>query len=472
LSVGSAQLLRHKSEPTAILVAGLILIDLVIIGAATLGVKGVLLLAAALVLVLIALRLEWSMGLLMVGYALAVFVASYGRVEHLVTFTLRGLVLLALMLAMLSRSKGSLGDFLTRCLRHPTLWITLGFAAVLWYGTTYTAAGFYGANKAMGFVVTGFFYVLVLTAMGWVWGHEQGELRGPREFLRAVWILLCLVAFLAFLNVFLQFDEHEGRLGIPGLGPIWLGRMAGLGILMIPYALRRLHWPRWLVGIAALVFGITLLLTGSRGPVIALTVTIMAVVVDRWLRREGRRQGRRDELILVGAVTLVGVGLVLLPETLTARFLDVGTDRPFMEGFSWKARLVYWGASLMLFRDVGFIGLGTGGFPEALFHDDFRFYPHNALLEVFLENGWPGLILLVLFVVVSWRTAQRLRRNPDLAPEASVAMFLGLFAFGNAMVSGDVPVNVGYWLWGGFLGAMSLAASIRRDKSLSSASAQ
>lgn len=456
---GSAGLPRGARSPLPLVLGGLIAADLVILAAAAKGETAVLALGAALAVVLIASRAERSLALVMIGYPLAAPVAWLLGNQSLVTMGLRYLAAASLAGAFLFRMGGGFEGLWARCRRHGPLWITVAFAALLQIGRSYTEAPGYGGYKAVGFSLTALTFVVMLTFAGWLWSREEDVASGPRRFLASAWVFLCLIGLLSFVNVLFRFEDFEGRLRVLGLNPIWVGRAAGAGLLMIPYAVRRLGWPVSVVGAMAVVFGAALLWTGSRGPVFSFIATGIAVLLFQWWRR-GRSEQRWNDGMMIGAVVLVAASLLLLPQDLKERFLEPGAGGPGLQGesFSWSMRLFLLRSALAGLPSMGLFGIGTGGFSAAAVDSDLRLYPHNILLEVFLENGWPGIVLLALFLFMSVRTALRLLRRPAVSTEAHLGLFLGVFMLGNAMVSGDLTTNEGVWIWGGFIGALQIAA--------------
>jgi hypothetical protein len=99
-------------------------------------------------------------------------------------------------------------------------------------------------------------------------------------------------------------------------------------------------------------------------------------------------------------------------------------------------------------------GAGTGSFPALLFMRDARLYPHNILAELLIENGWPGLALFVLFVLLVWRSAWRLSRRSHAGRWLFV---LFAMALSNAQVSGDTGTNEWIWLWAGMIAGLEMA---------------
>jgi hypothetical protein len=127
-------LLQRKAEPLLFVLVFLILADLVILGAGTLGVKGVVALAAVGIALWIATRAEWALAFMMMGYPLLNPVAKTLDSGGIIPLGLRALALAALAVALATRAGGGVGSALRRCVRHPLLWITMAFAALLYIG--------------------------------------------------------------------------------------------------------------------------------------------------------------------------------------------------------------------------------------------------------------------------------------------------------------------------------------------------
>jgi O-antigen ligase len=180
-------------------------------------------------------------------------------------------------------------------------------------------------------------------------------------------------------------------------------------------------------------------------------------------------------LALAGAVLLAGV--LLLPAEKRAGVASVvlrtpvgvllGMESAGSEGADLVKNVVSKDVSLgvrreMLARALELLrrslpwGQGAGGFAASVVMRDTRAYPHNILAEVWLENGWPGLLLLLGLLALLWRTAWKLTRAgwPDVRWVWAL-LWVALF---NAQFSGDLPFNEGLWFWGGVLTAMGLAS--------------
>lgn len=83
------------------------------------------------------------------------------------------------------------------------------------------------------------------------------------------------------------------------------------------------------------------------------------------------------------------------------------------------------------------IGQGAGGWSIAVGSGDVARHPHNLFLEVLVEGGLVGLILLVMLLATALRPVSMARLRTD--PFALCSLMLFANAFLNAMVSGDLP---------------------------------
>ena len=177
--------------------------------------------------------------------------------------------------------------------------------------------------------------------------------------------------------------------------------MAGLLVLLLPLLLALTlfdgrHWSRleYLLTLMSLpMMGGTLLLTQSRGALLALAVALLLLVGLRW------RHGWL--LTMVVAVTLLSTVLLVGG----APLLDVVTTSRTFGGFD--KRIEIWSRAIYMICDFPFTGIGMGTF--GMVAD--RFYPlfltapdtiphaHNLFLQIAVDLGIPGLIAWVAIVL-------------------------------------------------------------------------
>lgn len=219
--------------------------------------------------------------------------------------------------------------------------------------------------------------------------------------------LLLLIPFL-FFRVYV-----DGRLVLPGLdNPIWLTRFAGMLVLILIYC-RPLHLRRrWLHYIVWSIACLLMLIAGSRTPVLSMLFCLLLIGCSVYPFR--RVVGW---LLLLAGVCLLG-------------FLYLTTSYLFdSEFYSLYDRMqIFDRLSNMDFNH--WIGIGSGSFGLYMRGVDEVYYPHNSFLEVFVENGFVGLLLYIALVIGFLR---RFRLN--------VVTLLALYAFINSLASGNIPGN-------------------------------
>lgn len=224
---------------------------------------------------------------------------------------------------------------------------------------------------------------------------------------------------------------------------IGLGRTAGAVLVISALTLLHRSGRDRLIATAA-IFASTfaLLASGSRGPLLGVIVAIAVVLI---------LSPRRPGLVLMLFVVLV-VGSSIAyafrsaPELSRARIVDVARgseDRSSLE------RLSLFSIAREQIAAHPF-GLGWGGF-QGPAPGAYR-YPHNLVLEVFVEAGWfPGLMVLG-WIIITWLRARG--RARDL--QGSIAFALLTFTLVNALVSGDINDNRILFF------ALGIAIAIRR----------
>lgn len=220
-----------------------------------------------------------------------------------------------------------------------------------------------------------------------------------------------------------------------GANTIGAGRAAGAALIVVLVLTigSRGHWLARLVGIGVIGWlAAALVSTGSRGPVIACAVALLAVAAFA--------PGRYRLARLLGAVIAVAVGLAVVISSSSFAAERLLT----FSGASADSRLVRWGIAWE--NTVTHpLGIGWGNFydvlPDGIRRDLYYQYPHNMLLEVGVSAGWAALVVLVVLLALSlWRL------RATATDGYGTALFaLGVFFVINAMVSGDLNDNRMMW---------------------------
>jgi O-antigen ligase len=177
----------------------------------------------------------------------------------------------------------------------------------------------------------------------------------------------------------------------------------------------------WLLG-AMVLLAAALIGTASRGGWLALGAAAIAAVL--FLRRAEVKIARRD---------LIGVGAILVAGSLISQIAPLGWDTAFgTAAASGNARLdLYRSALGALSESSLLVGSGYLDFRYVLeaarpsmpeYHAAITYFAHNDYLQVLLELGIPGFLLLLVLAVLPatqcWRDMPRLdpvRRTTAIA---------------------------------------------------------
>jgi putative inorganic carbon (HCO3(-)) transporter len=184
---------------------------------------------------------------------------------------------------------------------------------------------------------------------------------------------------------------------------------------------RLLQAALWVV--AGLMFGV-ILLTGSRGAVLAVAISLPLVLCLRWPR-------------LLWGIVLLGIlaglwgwgrGDMGLLDRLSSGGAIGGLDE----------RVEIWSRALYAIQDFSFTGVGLGAFNQVipLLYPYFLIAPsvdiphaHNLMLQVAVDLGTPGLIAwLAILMIVMVQTVAVLRRGPSSLWALGAGVLGGLVA--------------------------------------------
>jgi O-antigen ligase len=242
------------------------------------------------------------------------------------------------------------------------------------------------------------------------------------------WTGVCgIVVLSALLNPQASAAYAGAPVTAEGTDTIGLGTAAGLVVIVIALALMWRRLP-WYVGIpVGAVASIVLLQSGSRGPLIATVIGIVAGIV---LPKVRPRRIRAVVVVALSAGALV-TAFLAAPHYAQERIASVLEGRAIYEG---TTRLdlykVAWD-SVQLHP----LGIGWGRYEQIAFLG-YR-YPHNLYLEVLAEAG---VIFGSLFLI--WIVAYFLAARRSATTFASAALFSILCSLlVEVSVSGDINLN-------------------------------
>ena len=187
-------------------------------------------------------------------------------------------------------------------------------------------------------------------------------------------------------------------------------------------------WKTYLLGSALFILYFSLALTGSRGATLGL-LTGLAVVIGVAYRRVPRQRLALFAVIVLTAYLLANI---LLNGEVGAR---LGTLAKL--GSADAGRFLIWERAWQMLMDAPWWGIGLGTY--WLHWPPYRnpldssagFYVHNDYLQIWIETGLPGLLLLLAIYVAVLINFLRLLRYCKMDPVVtleSAGLFGGLLA--------------------------------------------
>lgn len=270
---------------------------------------------------------------------------------------------------------------------------------VSFLSSIYTMAPIYGEEK--------FLRLLVVTSFA-LWGpwFLFQNLQRLRRFMIA-WVVLASAMVLDFLGGGLQPEEFVFASAFSSSGYLGFGAITAQSILILlfgifPTMLRNWH-KVWILPILVLnIFGI--LVSGARTSTIVILVIIAFMLAYRIVSVAMRLWqwglARRKDIQIIKVLALVMLIIVIIFVCGHKYFVTIEKRAIllFREPGEFAAERIF-AASAAADAIIRFpFGLGIGGFSMYFYHFDGKRggFPHNLILEVGSELGWPGLIGFVL----------------------------------------------------------------------------
>jgi len=271
-------------------------------------------------------------------------------------------------------------------------------------------------------------YELMITAVAIIALSRSTFLVSSAGMRDAVWrSMVGVTSLLAGLGLLGALsDTGRFRLSVLAGGPNAFGRMMGLLCLGCLFFWRG-HRSRWYWISGAIVAAFLVVLSGSRGALIAMAASLLTfLLVERvkWTR-----------LVALAIVSTV-VAVVLLWYTpigrvvaasFQHRVIDLSIEQHYMSG-----RGDRFFDAIELGRQNWIMGSGLAAFPAS----GLGPYPHNIFLEALTDGGLIGVALLVAVLTLGFTVLWRNRRQLD---SISVAALVLALVF--SQISGDFYDN-------------------------------
>jgi O-antigen ligase len=251
-----------------------------------------------------------------------------------------------------------------------------------------------------------------------------------RRVVKAVIIFGALIAVFAILQKLLNPDNIYGArqtIQASSFGPyVNSHHFAGLMEMTLGLSLGLLYGKtvkkelRAIFLLAAVLMGIALIMTGSRGGMISLLGVLGAVTIFAFLKKGERGEGRetgeasnkRRKLLLIGgglAFFLLIAGIAVLMNDSALRGLGVENNTADIS----NGRTHFWYVALQIFKDNFLLGAGLDAFGVAFTKYDtwngvFRIeQAHNDYLQVLADAGVFGLACVLGFIYFLFRQGLR-----------------------------------------------------------------
>jgi len=254
-----------------------------------------------------------------------------------------------------------------------------------------------------------------------------------RRFLSG-FIFLCSIVAGAALIVLLNQGDELDRLAVLDATTIVTGRAIGIVILWLGLLWFEPSSKKVLVGVTLVILPTLLIATGAKGPLVATPSTLAIALI--FFGEGVRRYLPRMLLIGVLSAGVLWLSLPLLPGTSLFR---VGTFVVGQFGSSELDRTSFYKDTLS-----GIVaspqGLGLGGFASkfGVGGGEIREFPHNIILEVFLEGGW---LAGLFFCYLLWRGLKDvflLVKDREEAWLYKLLFSFTIFSLLNDLVSGEL----------------------------------
>ncbi len=248
------------------------------------------------------------------------------------------------------------------------------------------------------------------------------DLKQTRRFVNALLasgVAVCAIGIYQYFSGDVILADGVARLtavwGSPNNVGLYLGRLLPIA-LAFALMLRGgggnqkgtpLHdYTRWIYAGLVALFGVTILLTYSRGAIfVGVPASVLVLFGVLYLR--SHHLSRRAWLVMIGTVMVAGIALA--PFLTTARFdslFQTGTGTGFF-------RVAVWTSAVNMIRDHPLLGVGLDNFlyeyPKYILPDAWRepnlSHPHNFILDFWVRLGIGGLAIFIWMLVAFFKSA-------------------------------------------------------------------
>lgn len=317
------------------------------------------------------------------------------------------------------------------------LFFYLVFLGYTLYSLTWSPSVVYAQEKAVNVAVL---TLWTFFAAAIIIGPEEVRLK---RFLIALFVFSFWFASEGLIMMFSAQDVYF--ISILGGNYLGFGRVLGIGIILLLgflFFTQMSSFRRSVCLVLAIVYIYLMFYSGGRGPLLATVFSCSLIVLLSIRLTSTDLRLKRYLFPLIGLVAAGAVYIVYLFQTdalPTTLYRIALLFHSGDMGDSAEARVDHIFQAISLWSEKPVFGHGIGAWPVINGEIDSRYYPHNIILELLVELGIVGFVMLAALVVYAFRgfTFRIMRRRGLYA----IIYMLFLHAALNALVSGDLADN-------------------------------